>query len=128
MELPSRKNIRLENYDYGQNGAYFVTICTYKGIHNLSVIERTNNVGQGLCSCRLTTVGRIVQTEIENLNTRFPNINIDNYVIMPNHIHLILSIVEERQEQSPCPTMCDVICALKSLSTKSANNKLMHVI
>ena len=78
-------------------------------------------VGQGLCSCRLSQTGEIVQKEIDSIPTRFPGVKVDKYVIMPNHIHMVLILNTQRQEQSPCPTVGDVICAMKSLSTKAAN-------
>ncbi len=115
MELSKRKHIRLINYDYSQNGAYFITICTQSRAHILGDI-----VGQGLCSCRLSQIGSIVKSEIEDLLIRFNTIAIPKYVIMPNHIHLIIEI--QRQEQSPCPTIGEIICAFKSISTKKANS------
>ena len=47
-ELPKRKNIRLENYDYSQGGGYFVTICTYNRSHFFGEIKG-NVVGAALC-------------------------------------------------------------------------------
>ena len=116
MDLPKRKKLRLCGYDYSQNGAYFVTICTKDKAHILGEL-----VGQGLCSCRLSPIGEIVEREINNISTRFDPVQVDKYVIMPNHIHVLLTINTQRQEQSPCPTTGDIICALKSLSTKAAN-------
>lgn len=115
MDLPKRKTIRLEGYDYSSNGAYFVTICAYDRAQIFGNIY----VEQGLCSCRLSHIGRIVQDEIQNIPNRYVGVKIDQYVIMPNHVHLV--IVLERQEQSPCPTVGDVICVIKSISTKNAN-------
>ncbi|MEG2106673.1 MAG: hypothetical protein RRY79_07790, partial [Clostridia bacterium] len=63
MDLPKRKKIRLEGYDYSSSGAYFVTICTYNRERILGDI----NVGQGLCSCRIYNIGRIVQDGIPNI-------------------------------------------------------------
>ncbi|MDD3244299.1 MAG: transposase [Eubacteriales bacterium] len=115
MELVKRKRLRLAGYDYSSNGAYFVTVCTYNREQILGDID----VGQGLCFCRLSPIGRIVQDEIQNITNRYPDVKIDKYVVMPNHIHLILRLA--RQEQSPCPTIGDVICVIKSISTKNAN-------
>ncbi len=114
MDLPKRKTIRLEGYDYSSNGAYFVTICTHKRECMLGKI-----VGQGLCSCRLSPVGNIIREEIDGLLTRYPSIIISNFIIMPNHIHMIIEI--QRQEQSPCPTIGDIICTFKSITTKKSN-------
>ena len=118
-DLPVRKNIRLQGYDYSNCGAYFITICVKDRQEILGEI-----VGQGLCSCRLSSIGKIIDIEIVQLAMRYPQIEILKYVIMPNHVHLLLAIVETRQEQSPCPTkpsIGDVICALKSITTKKAN-------
>ena len=115
MDLPKRKKIRLEGHDYSSNGAYFVTICAYDRAQIFGDIY----VGQGLCSCRLSHIGRIVQDEIQNISSRYSGVRIDKYAMMPNHVHLV--IVLERQEQSHCPTVGDVICVIKSVSTKTAN-------
>ena len=91
MELPKRKNIRLKDYDYSQAGAYFVTICVKERKNILSEttvganIVRPNEI-------RLTKYGEIVKSAINNIPKYYPNISVDNYVIMPDHIHLLLQI------------------------------------
>ena len=81
MDLPNRKPTRLKNYDYSQNGYYFITICT----HNKQKIL-CNIVGQGLAPAemQLTDYGAIVNDEILALENRYNNIKIDKYIIMPN--------------------------------------------
>ena len=119
MELPKRKNIRLNGYDYSQNGAYFLTVCTDNREHLLSEVV----VGQGLCSCRLTDIDTLIECEIKKIPERFSNVCIEKYVIMPNHIHMIV-VLKQRQEQSPCPTnptIDGIICAYKSITTKLCN-------
>ena len=127
-ELPIRKRIRLEGYDYSSNGAYFITICTQKRLHLFEGVEDV--VGQGLCSCRLTPIGEIIEREWYSLIDRYPHITFDKFVVMPNHVHEIISInrnLDARQEQSPCPTcptnptVGDIICAYKSITTKLCN-------
>lgn len=66
----------------------------------------------------LLPIGMICDTQLNALLNRY-NIKIDKYVIMPNHIHLIVNI--EREEQSPSPTIGEIICAFKSITTKIAN-------
>ena len=105
-ELPVRKKIRLEGYDYSSNGAYFITICTQRRLHLFGEVEDV--VGQGLCSCRLTSIGEIIEREWYLLTERYPHIIFGNFVVMPNHVHAIISInrdSESRQDQSPCPTV-----------------------
>jgi len=75
----------------------------------------------------LSVIGEIIQSEINKLSERYPMVTIADYVIMPNHIHTVIVIgkfeddQESRQEQSPCPTLGDLICAFKSITTKKAN-------
>ena len=118
-ELTVRKNIRLQGYDYSQAGYYFITIC----VKDRQEILGTIDVGQGLCSCRLSDAGDVAYKELYNLETRYKNMSVDKYVIMPNHIHTIIKI--ERREQSPRPTtVIDMICAYKSITTKYYNKIL----
>lgn len=118
-ELPVRKNIRLKGYHYSSAGCYFITICSHQRIDLFGEIM----VGQGLCSCRLSNIGEIIDREIRQLPLRYSHIEIVNYVVMPNHLHVLLAIEEGRQEQSPCPTVGDIVCALKSITTKKANQQ-----
>lgn len=116
MELPRRKPIRLEQYDYSSNGSYFVTICTRERFEVLSVIE-----GDGECaSLTLLPIGTIVEMEILRLKARF-GVTVAKYVIMPNHVHMIIKIY--RAEQSPAPTISGIICSLKSITTKTVNRR-----
>ncbi len=109
-----RKPTRLQGYDYSQNGAYFVTICTYRRAQILSHI-----VGQGLAPAQtqLSVYGKIVEHQLLNLEKRYTNIKIDKYVIMPNHLHVIFLLENTSAGASPCPTLSDVVCTFKSLTT-----------
>ena len=89
MNLIKRKSTRLPNYDYSQNGAYFVTICTKNRRYLFS--EVVGSIHESTAKIKLKPYGRIVDEIINNLSERF-DINIDNYIIMPNHIHMIISI------------------------------------
>lgn len=85
MEAPKRKHIRLKNYDYSQNGAYFVTICTKGRQCLLSEIVRPQmvgeeSVGRGLAPAgvRLTDWGRLVEEELFALTERYPSVWLKN--------------------------------------------------
>jgi len=121
MELPKRKLNRLKNYDYSTNGAYFVTICTDNRKSLLSHIY----VGQGLAPAanKLSIYGKIAEEQLLTLEDRYPTVTIDKYVIMPNHIHVIIWLNNETAGASPCPTLSDVICAFKSLTTRYCKQK-----
>ena len=116
MELPKRKPTRLKKYDYSTPGAYFVTICVKDRKQLLSKII----VGQGLAPAEnhLTDFGTIAKEQIENLENRYQGIKIDKYVIMPNHIHILISNYDVTAGASPCPTISDIICAFKSITTR----------
>ena len=116
MILPQRKSPRLQNFDYSQGGAYFITICT-KDQH--CVLSKVT-VGEGLAPPELTLLpfGKIADTQLQSLSTRFPTLTVDKYVIMPNHIHAIL-FLGDTGGASPSPTVSDIIGAFKSLTTRA---------
>jgi len=90
MDLPKRKQNRLAEYDYSTPNAYFITICT-KNRKNLfwmdvgAIIDRPNNVP-------LTNLGMIARQSIEDIPKYYSAVSVDHFVIMPNHIHLLLQI------------------------------------
>ena len=116
-ELPKRKHPRLDNFDYSSNGAYFITICTQNRRCVLSHV-----VGRGLApaaSCiEYTSLGKIAEQQLFLLAARYSCIAIDQYVIMPNHIHAILILKSEAAGASPRPTIMDIVCTYKSLTTR----------
>ncbi len=75
-----RRSIRLKDYDYSQPGMYFATICTRD---------------RELYFDRFPILINIVEDEWKNLPQRFPNAIVDEYVIMPNHFHGILIIIDD---------------------------------
>jgi len=84
MKNYNRKSIRLKGYDYSQTGAYFVTICSKNNEFLFGKIIDEE--------MRLNDVGRIVQNCWNDLPLRFDSIELDEFVIMPNHIHGIIAI------------------------------------
>ena len=101
MNLPKRKQNRLQNYDYSGSGAYFVTICTEGRAQILCDI-----VGDGALDVPktvLTDIGRIVDKHILSTNN-IPSVTVDKYVIMPNHIHVILIVDNNGTSKAPSPT------------------------
>ena len=81
MERPVRKHVRLKHYDYNQNGGYFITICT-KG--------RIPFFWEG---DRLSAAGIIARTCAEEISDHFPEIVVDLYCIMPDHVHFLFMAV-----------------------------------
>ena len=139
--LPKRKNIRLPDYDYSSNDAYFVTICTKDREPLLGeIVARVAEgdgfyggpVGYGTPTIVLSPNGQIVDRYINNINVKYWNITVPIYCIMPNHIHLIVVIGGEnakasKESGSPraaTPTVPKIINSLKSLATKEAGQPL----
>ena len=101
-ERKSRKTPRLQGFDYSTNGMYFITICTQNRRNLLSRI-----VGTGVLDCpkiELTQYGEVVQKYLNQLNDFYDYISVEDYVIMPNHIHILLFVKENGQSRTPVPT------------------------
>ena len=114
MDLPKQKPTRLKNYDYSGNGAYFVTICT----HNRKCIL-SDIVGEGLCTLpknTLTPIGKEIEKSIQYIDENYESAIIDKYVIMPNHIHLI--VILNNSEGHGNPPLQNIIGNMKSFTTK----------
>lgn len=114
MDLPSRKKNRLENYDYNENGAYFITICVKDRKKILC-----NIVGANIVRPQLTQYGEIVNKAIKNIPSHYNSITIDKYVIMPDHVHLLLQIHSTNDGRTMfAPTLDRVIKQTKGYITK----------
>ena len=83
--LPQRKSNRLKDYDYSNAGYYFLTICVKDRYNLLGRIHSDNTV-------ILSKHGKIVKERIETIAGYFPYSSVVKYVIMPNHIHLIIRL------------------------------------
>jgi len=94
-ELPVRKKIRLDGYDYSQAGYYFITMCVEDGHEMLGRIVGDAHPGvphifANVPYVELSEYGEIIKEYIENIPLFYDNVRIDKYVIMPNHIHIII--------------------------------------
>jgi REP element-mobilizing transposase RayT len=102
--LYHRRSLRLKGYDYARPGAYFVTICAQ---------DRTYLFGDVVDGqMRLNEFGRIVREAWDDLPNHYPNVEMDAFVIMPNHIHGIIVFVG---------------AGLKPAPTKPAPTKPAHI-
>src|SRR4051794_33458773 len=80
--MPQRRSIRLRDYDYTRNGAYFVTVCTNNRLCLFGEIE------DGVV--RLSPIGQVADTAWSELPQHTPDLMLDVWVVMPNHLHGIL--------------------------------------
>lgn len=120
--ITRKRHIRLHGYDYSDAGWYFITICTAnrKCLFGEIIDGRMN----------LNDSGKMIDEILRTLPEHYDNILMDNYIIMPNHVHAIIIIKKPvGPAQGPAPTglsLSDIIYRFKSLTTKryieGANN------
>ncbi len=125
MELPKRKSLRMQGYDYSTPDLYFITICTDKK----QPLFWEKNVGAvigRLQDVPLNTNGKIVESAIKNISKYYPCCEVEHYVIMPDHIHLMIRISCDENGGRPmtAPTMSTVINQLKGSITKQIGFKI----
>ena len=102
------KRRRLLDFDYSSNGAYFVTICTIQKRNYYWCNDQfatSNNI-------QLTDVGETVRSVVEQISKTIASIQIDNYVIMPNHIHLLVVLNDSSY------TISNIVRFIKTQTTK----------
>ncbi len=105
---PDRKWIRLQGYDYSANGIYYLTLCTADKACLLSNIVRNEN---GEAQVELTAYGAIAESFLRSIP------GIDKYVIMPNHIHMLI------RKENGKPIATDVR-SFKVLTTKKIGHSI----
>ena len=121
--LPKRKTIRVEDYDYASPGSYFITICT---------LNRDNLLWRG---CRgdlrspanlpLSDIGKIVDNELQKLSSVYSAVKVDKYCIMPDHVHLIISIsADECGRPQVAPTISRIVQQFKGAVSKQAGRAI----
>ncbi len=124
-----RRSVRLRGYDYSRPGAYFVTVCSYGKQAIYGEI-----LGNDVC---LSDLGEIVNSSWLRIPKHFPSVKLDEFVIMPDHIHAVLMLTEPanavvgagspRPDQKTkgrgdrAPTLGQVIAYFKYVSTKAIN-------
>ena len=112
MEFPKRKQIRIENHDYSQLGAYFITICTQNREQLLSTI-----VGDD-AHIVPKPYGSVMEKYIRNVP------EIDKYIIMPDHVHMIIRLEQQNESnddvvhQTKSSRIASIVPSIKALTTK----------
>ena len=109
MEMKNRKRNRLEDYDYGEVGCYFVTLCTH---NRACLFQMENPVGNGL-SAVPHIPNQIVHRWIRETQNKFDGIAFEKYVVMPDHLHFIINIRERHTGRS----LQDVMRFFKTMTT-----------
>ncbi len=130
MDLPKRKPNRLKYYDYSSAGAYFVTVCTKdrKCLLGRIIVGATIDRPYEIV---LSNEGIIADKAINNISEIYPSVTVDNYIVMPNHVHLLLQIhCCDNGRATHAPTISTVIQQMKGYVSKQAGypvwQKLFH--
>lgn len=135
MEFLNRKSPRLKNYNYSSEGTYFITICTKNSKPVLSSIRDIGTVGRDDLGApnsdtyiQLSKIGEIVDKYINFIPQKYKNVSVDSYIIMPDHIHMLLSInnKEWRAESSRPTSISQVIGIMKRLINKEVGNNIFQ--
>jgi putative transposase len=132
-----RRSIRLRGFDYARPGAYFVTICT----QDRQCLFGEIRDGQAI----VNEIGRMIQATWDEMPHHYPGVQIDAFVVMPNHIHGIVMLTDvgatpcgcpdsyhgpdrSGQAQGPAPTMSlsDVVHRFKSMTTSRYRHKVLQ--
>ncbi len=136
-EIHHRRSIRLRGYDYSQCGAYFITICVQ---HRKCLFGKIVN-GEMI----LNEYGKIVELCLNAISTHYQNVILDEYIIMPNHIHIIIivgagsslpytqiNIGRENPaeintgRENPAPTIGNIVGYFKYMATKQINDVIKN--
>lgn len=128
MEFKNRKHPRISLYDYSTSGAYFVTICTKDRKQLFSVIEKPNDA---LPCTKLKPCGEILQQQLLLLEDRYPHVKIAHYIIMPEHIHILMHLKNKTKEEQDAnisrADLNSVICTFKSLTTRMIKKQFPEI-
>jgi len=130
-ESTKRKRIRIKDCDYSQNGAYFVTICTADRDNLFGEI-----VGANCVRLTLSNIGFVAEKEISALSNTYDYVCVDKYVVMPNHIHMliIITVPDELNRQNTyaelggrtqfAPTISRIVKQYKGAITKKIGHSI----
>ena len=116
-ELPTRKKIRLDGYDYSRNGVYFITVCVQHKHEILGLVVVGANMVRP-SEVALSDIGMVVDTAIRKIGEIYQDVHVDKYVIMPNHIHMILAIDNTDGRTMCAPTVSRIVKHCKEYVTK----------
>ena len=141
-ELPKRKSMRQHGYDYSHAGYYFITFCTKDKqplLGKIAVGDAPPRVPHYnphtahtlhdiiIPHCILTEYGVFVDALIQKTSSIYTDAIIDKYIIMPNHIHMVISIADNGTRGGASPTKAlipKIIQSIKSMTTKHFGHNL----
>ena len=108
-EIHHRRSIRLQGYDYTNTGIYFVTICCHQRQHLFGEIDNGE--------MKINAIGQIVSNLWQKTPQHFPNVELDAFILMPDHLHGIIIISESTEKSS----LANIVQNFKSISSRKIN-------
>ena len=132
MDLPQRKRNRKYEFDYSAARSYFITICTQ---NRRLILSRILPVGGDVLDAppniEMLPYGETVEKILNQLNEFYEEYAIEEYVIMPNHIHFILFVLENGRSRTSAPTkqhsaVSQFISTLKRFCNKECGDQLFQ--
>ena len=110
--MQGRKRNRMQGFDYSADATYFVTICTKDKVHHFGKIEGGKMT--------LNEYGKIVENGILWLEKQYPYFELHNFVVMPNHVHILFEI--NRKENMKLKSVSSLMGAYKTTSSKQIHS------
>jgi putative transposase len=126
-DLPNRVSYRRPGWNYASAGWYFITFCTKNRVCDLGEVVIG---GAGNAEVKLSQSGKIVLSELMETFVQRPNIAVDEYVIMPNHVHILFEIHDDTgaapgaSGQFTANSISVAVAQLKSLATKRIRSEI----
>jgi len=110
---PQRKSPRKQGYDYSQSGAYFVTVCTHDKRHLFGSVHDD--------LMHLNDLGQLTYDRIGLIPDSYDNVELSDYVVMPNHVHMIVFLYDAKDK---APLLSNIVGGYKSGVTRVACQEL----
>ena len=124
MQLPKRKLLRMPDYKYDSPGYYFITICAKNRMHSFWKSDGSftqqpeNDSAPWLFQPDYTAVGMMIDEAIQKVSRIYPNISVDQYCIMPNHLHLLIKLEEAQVNHVDSAKLSKAISRMKAFVSK----------
>ena len=128
---PTRKNNRLEGYDYSTAGYYFITICIKDRTELLGSIDTRPAIGY-LPAIQLSEIGKTVETAMLQIEKKYETVTLLKHTIMPNHLHMIIALNHTIPDgrTMAAPTISTIVNQFKGYATRQVGfpiwQKLFH--
>jgi len=133
MEYPVRKTTRLTTIPYDQPGSYFITVCTAnrEKLFWSPAQPPAESVGADIIrpQHQLSKIGQVLDQSVQKISTIYPAVKVDHYMIMPDHIHLLITIephgeVGGRIISAPTKGIPTIVGQMKRAVTKAVGRPI----